>query len=102
MLDLFSIRRESSIEKEEGFSSVRRKEARLAPEIVGILAHHFRGKNMRLVTRRHTMEGMPFALKWNPHVYFYDKVRPHTITMLLKSSAEFYGLNRLCCLRIPV
>jgi len=28
MLDLFSIRRESSIEKEEGFNSVRRKEAR--------------------------------------------------------------------------
>jgi hypothetical protein len=28
MLDLFSIRRESSIEKKEGFNSVRRKEAR--------------------------------------------------------------------------
>jgi hypothetical protein len=35
-------------------------------------------------------------LKWNPDVYFDDIVRPHTITMLLKSFAEFYGLDRLC------
>jgi len=38
-------------------------------------------------------------LKWNLDVYFDDKVRPRTITMLLKSFAEFYGLDRLCVIR---